>query len=114
MWRKFWDMNFSERNYKLYLNRAQVSRIRNNDVDKRDLALTKEYLMKYYLMWEHWCPVEHTTMNVGNGEECNWCGQNEEYESCNRRYRNRLTTTNTDPLHSSKGSTNRRSISMGL
>ena len=66
-----------------------------------------------YKMWEHWCPVEHTTMNVGNGEECNWCGQDEEYESRNRRYRNRFTATNTDPLHSSKGSTDITSTSVG-
>ena len=40
-------------------------------------------------MWEHWCPVEHTILYVGKGEECNWCGQDEDYEERNRGYRNR-------------------------
>jgi len=40
-------------------------------------------------MWEHWCPVEHTVLYIGKGEECNWCGQDEDYEECKRRYRNR-------------------------
>ena len=64
-------------------------------------------------MWEHWCPVEHTNMNVGNGEECNWCGQDEEYESRNRRYRNRFSTTNINPLYSSKGSSDITDTSVG-
>ena len=42
-----------------------------------------------YIMWEHMCPVEHTILYVGKGEECNWCGQDEEYEKRNRGYRNR-------------------------
>ena len=66
-----------------------------------------------YKMWVHWCPVEHTTMNVGNGEECNWCGQDEEYESRNRRYRNRFSTTNINPLYSSKGSSDITDTSVG-
>ena len=33
MWRKFWDMNFSERNYKFYLNRAQVNGIPESDLE---------------------------------------------------------------------------------
>ena len=53
-------------------------------------------------MWEHWCPVEHLIMLVGKGEECNWCGQDETYEERNRRYRDRLTKSDKDPLHNSK------------
>ena len=64
-------------------------------------------------MWEHWCPVEHGPMGIGKGEESNWCGQEEEYESRNRRYRDRLTTTNKDPLHSSKRSSNITGTSVG-
>ena len=56
------------------------------------------------IMWDHWCPVENSIMGIGKGEECNWCGQDEEYESRNRRYRDRLTTTNKDSLHSNKRS----------
>ncbi len=29
-------------------------------------------------MWKHECPVEHTTIEVGDGEPCNWCGLYEE------------------------------------
>ena len=29
-------------------------------------------------MWEHYCLTEGTTMEVGKGEDCNWCGQEEE------------------------------------
>lgn len=29
-------------------------------------------------MWEHYCKVEHATIGVGDGEECNWCGETEE------------------------------------
>ena len=25
-------------------------------------------------MWKHYCNVEKTEMEVGDGEECNWCG----------------------------------------
>ena len=25
-------------------------------------------------MWTHYCPIEQTTMQVGEGEPCNWCG----------------------------------------
>ena len=108
MWRKFWDMNFSERNYKFYLNRAQV-----NGIPESDLEFARKYIIMEHKMWEHWCPVEHTILYVGKGEECNWCGQDKEYESRNRRYRNRFTTTNTDPLHSSKRSTDITSTSVG-
>ena len=55
-------------------------------------------------MWEHWCPVENSMMNIGKEEECNWCGQDEEYEKRNRRYRDRLSKPDKDPLHSSKRS----------
>lgn len=30
-------------------------------------------------MWEHYCEIEHATIGVGKGEECNWCGRDEEY-----------------------------------
>ena len=40
-------------------------------------------------MWDHWCPVENSMMGIGKGEECNWCGQDEDYEERNRGYRNR-------------------------
>ena len=29
-------------------------------------------------MWKHYCPVEETEMEVGKGEECNWCGATED------------------------------------
>lgn len=29
-------------------------------------------------MWTHDCPSERTCMEVGAGEECNWCGATEE------------------------------------
>ena len=32
---------------------------------------------RMYKMWDHWCPVEHETIFVGTGEECNWCGRHE-------------------------------------
>ena len=28
--------------------------------------------------WEHYCSTEKTTMGVGKGEPCNWCGKTEE------------------------------------
>ena len=27
-----------------------------------------------FKMWKHYCPIEETDMEVGKGEECNWCG----------------------------------------
>ena len=64
-------------------------------------------------MWDHWCSVEHSLMGVGKGEECNWCGQDEEYEKRNRRYRDRFPATDKDSLHSSKGSPNITGASVG-
>jgi len=29
-------------------------------------------LMKY---WTHYCPVERCEISVGQGEDCNWCGE---------------------------------------
>ena len=29
-------------------------------------------------MWKHYCPVEETDMDIGETEECNWCGATEE------------------------------------
>jgi hypothetical protein len=31
-------------------------------------------------MWKHYCPVEETDMDIGEDEECNWCGATEEDE----------------------------------
>jgi len=31
-----------------------------------------------YGLWEHYCEMEHATIGVGKGEECNWCGKTEE------------------------------------
>jgi len=31
-------------------------------------------------MWKHFCEVEGTEMEIGKGEACSWCGE-EEYES---------------------------------
>ena len=28
-------------------------------------------------MWEHYCKIEQTLMQIGDGEECNWCGLTE-------------------------------------
>ena len=28
-------------------------------------------------MWSHYCREEGCTMEVGKGEECNWCGATE-------------------------------------
>tara|TARA_Y100000034_G_scaffold104624_1_gene131286 strand:+ start:275 stop:544 length:270 start_codon:yes stop_codon:yes gene_type:complete len=28
-------------------------------------------------MWKHYCPVEEIDMEIGKGEECNWCGETE-------------------------------------
>jgi len=28
-------------------------------------------------MWEHYCKVEKTLIEIGDGEECNWCGLTE-------------------------------------
>lgn len=28
-------------------------------------------------MWEHYCTAEASSMMVGKGEECNWCGMTE-------------------------------------
>ena len=25
-------------------------------------------------MWEHYCKIEETLMEIGDGEECSWCG----------------------------------------
>jgi len=25
-------------------------------------------------MWKHYCEVEKSSMEIGDGEECNWCG----------------------------------------
>ena len=88
-----------ERNYKHYLIRAQV-----NGISESDLEFIRKYYIMKQEMWEHWCPVENSMMGIGKGEECNWCGQDEEYESRSRRYRDRLTTTNKDPLHRSEES----------
>ena len=34
-------------------------------------------------MWYHYCDIEHSNMEVGKGEPCNWCGKEEEdCESC--------------------------------
>ena len=30
------------------------------------------------IMWKHYCKVEETSMEIGQGEECNWCGMTEE------------------------------------
>ena len=97
LWRKFWNMNFCERNCKLYMIRTQV-----NGISESDLEFSRKYIIMYQEMWEHWCPVEHLIMSVGKGEECNWCGQDETYEERNRRYRDRLTKSDKDPLHNSK------------
>jgi hypothetical protein len=35
-------------------------------------------------MWAHYCEVEKTVMDVGKGEECNWCGLNEQDEAIKR------------------------------
>jgi len=29
-------------------------------------------------MWDHDCKVEKTMMSVGDGEECNWCGETQD------------------------------------
>tara|TARA_R110002020_G_scaffold21200_1_gene71919 strand:- start:4390 stop:4560 length:171 start_codon:yes stop_codon:yes gene_type:complete len=29
-------------------------------------------------MWKHYCSIEETNMEVGKGEECNWCGATED------------------------------------
>ena len=31
-------------------------------------------------MWKHFCEVEETEMEIGKGEACSWCGE-EEHES---------------------------------
>jgi DNA-directed RNA polymerase subunit RPC12/RpoP len=31
-------------------------------------------------MWKHFCEVERSQMEIGKGEACSWCGE-EEYES---------------------------------
>ena len=31
-----------------------------------------------FKMWKHYCPIEETDMEVGKGEECNWCGATED------------------------------------
>jgi hypothetical protein len=31
-------------------------------------------------MWKHFCEVEGTEMEIGKGEACSWCGE-EEHES---------------------------------
>ena len=87
-----------ERNYKHYLIRAQV-----NGISESDLEFIRKYYIMNQEMWEHWCPVENSMMSIGKGEECNWCGQDEAYEKRNRRYRDRLTKSDKDPLHSGKG-----------
>ena len=28
-------------------------------------------------MWEHYCKIEQTLKQVGEGEDCNWCGLTE-------------------------------------
>ena len=30
------------------------------------------------IMWTHYCKNEETTMEIGQNEECNWCGMSEE------------------------------------
>jgi len=32
-------------------------------------------------MWEHYCDEEHSMMEVGKGEPCNWCGERENESS---------------------------------
>lgn len=34
-------------------------------------------------MWPHHCPLENTFMEIGHGEECNYCGAREEEMSSN-------------------------------
>ena len=36
------------------------------------------WLEKRQEFWEHYCNIEQTTMGVGKGEPCNWCGRIEE------------------------------------
>jgi len=31
-------------------------------------------------MWRHYCTVEDTPMMIGQGEECSWCGAEENPE----------------------------------
>ena len=28
-------------------------------------------------MWKHYCNVENSLMEIGEGEPCNWCGKEE-------------------------------------
>ena len=37
-------------------------------------------------MWRHYCTVEDTPMMIGQGEECSWCGAEENPEP----YRNEM------------------------
>jgi hypothetical protein len=36
-----------------------------------------ENQMKLPLMWKHYCKIEETEMEIGRGEPCNWCGEDE-------------------------------------
>ena len=29
-------------------------------------------------MWKHYCKIEEDDMEIGEGEECSWCGEEEE------------------------------------
>ena len=32
---------------------------------------------RIWRLWEHYCKVEEAQMGVGEGEPCNWCGEEE-------------------------------------
>ena len=35
-------------------------------------------------MWKHYCKVEEDDMEIGEGEECNWCGEEESFGGENK------------------------------
>ena len=35
-------------------------------------------------MWKHYCPIEEDDMEIGEGEECNWCGEEESFDGENK------------------------------
>ena len=35
-------------------------------------------------MWKHYCKIEEDDMEIGEGEECNWCGEEESFGGENK------------------------------